>query len=124
MGAVFKPERFSMKLLPGVTGLGTNVAVTPAGNPLAVKIIGVAKPPETVVVMVLEAVLPQPTTTGVAVPKLKVTGEGMILKLASEISKKIFPNASIFILAVVLTGLGITSISAPSFAVLAESTVG
>lgn len=48
----------------------------------------------------------------------------VIVKLVLEISKKIFPTASIFILAVLVGVLGITSASDPSLGVLAASTVG
>ena len=48
----------------------------------------------------------------------------VIEKLASEISKKILPTASIFILAVVVVILGNIKDSDPSFGVLAASTVG
>src|SRR5690349_24271590 len=47
-----------------------------------------------------------------------------MVKLAFEISKKIFPTASTFILAVVVGVFGIVSTSLPSFGVLAASTVG
>ena len=43
----------------------------------------------------------------------------VIVKLVLEISKKIFPTASIFILAVVEGVLGIVTASLPSFGVLA-----
>jgi hypothetical protein len=48
----------------------------------------------------------------------------VIIKLASDISKKMLPTASTFILAVVVAVFGIVTFSDPSFAVLAESTVG
>ena len=49
----------------------------------------------------------------------------MIEKFTSLISKKIFPMASIFILAVVVAGTeGTVMVSVPSFAVLARITVG
>ena len=48
----------------------------------------------------------------------------VIVKLALEISKKILPTASTFILAVVLAPTGIVKASEPSFAVLAAKTVG
>ena len=46
------------------------------------------------------------------------------MKLVLLISKKIFPTASTFILAVVDGVVGITNASVPSFGVLATSTVG
>lgn len=45
----------------------------------------------------------------------------VIVKLVLEISKKIFPTASIFILAVVVGVLGIVTTSLPSLGVLATS---
>ena len=48
----------------------------------------------------------------------------VISKLAFEISKKILPTASTFILAVVVAIEGIITVSVPSFGVLAEITVG
>jgi len=48
----------------------------------------------------------------------------LIVKFASEISKKILPTASIFILAVVVGVFGITNTSVPSLTVLADNTVG
>ena len=47
----------------------------------------------------------------------------VIVKFVLEISKKIFPTASIFILAVVVGVFGIVSTSLPSFGVLADKTV-
>ena len=47
-----------------------------------------------------------------------------IVKFVLEISKKILPTASTFILAVVVGVAGITNASVPSLGVLAESTVG
>ena len=47
-----------------------------------------------------------------------------MVKLVLEISKKILPTASTFILAVVVGVAGITNASVPSLGVLAESTVG
>src|SRR4051812_33989214 len=44
-----------------------------------------------------------------------------IVKLVFEISKKIFPTASIFILAVVVGVLGIVTTSVPSLGVLATN---
>jgi hypothetical protein len=48
----------------------------------------------------------------------------VMVKLVFEISKKILPTASIFILAVVEGVFGITNVSVPSFGVLAAKTVG
>jgi hypothetical protein len=48
----------------------------------------------------------------------------VIVKFVLEISKKIFPTASTFIRAVVVGVFGITNASVPSFAVLADNTVG
>ena len=48
----------------------------------------------------------------------------LMVKLALLISKKIFPTASTFILAVVVGVFGITNASVPSFGVLAINTVG
>lgn len=47
-----------------------------------------------------------------------------MVKLVFEISKKILPTASTFILAVVVGVFGITNASVPSFGVLAANTVG
>ena len=47
-----------------------------------------------------------------------------MVKSLLDMSKKIFPRASTFILAVVLETQGNASVSDPSFAVLAASTVG
>ena len=47
-----------------------------------------------------------------------------MVKLVLEISKKILPTASTLILAVVLGVAGMVTVSLPSFAVLAASTVG
>jgi hypothetical protein len=55
---------------------------------------------------------------GVGVPP------AVIVKLTSEISKKILPTASILIRPVVVGVLGIVKLSVPSFGVLAERTVG
>ena len=57
----------------------------------------------------------------VAVPQ---DDPAVMVKLALEISKKILPTASTFILAVVVGVLGITNASVPSFGVLAAKTVG
>lgn len=57
----------------------------------------------------------------VAVPQ---EDPAVMVKLLLEISKKIFPTASTFILAVVVGVFGMTNASVPSFGVLAASTVG
>ena len=57
----------------------------------------------------------------VAVPQAE---PAVMVKLVLEISKKILPTASTFILAVVVGVFGITNASEPSFAVLATNTVG
>ena len=57
--------------------------------------------------------------TGALQPALAV-----MVKFVFEISKKIFPTASIFILAVVVAVLGIVRISVPSLGVLADNIVG
>ena len=49
---------------------------------------------------------------------------GVIVKLMFEMSKKILPTASTFILAVVVAVFGITNASDPSLGVLAANTVG
>ena len=56
--------------------------------------------------------------------KSKPGAASVMVKLAFEISKKIFPTASTFILAVVVGRLGMLNISEPSFVVLAINTVG
>ena len=48
----------------------------------------------------------------------------VMVKFVFEISKKIFPTASTFILAVVVGVLGIVNACEPSFGVLAINTVG
>jgi hypothetical protein len=48
----------------------------------------------------------------------------VIVKFESEISKNTFPTASTFIRPVAVEMLGISRDSEPSFAVLADSTVG
>ena len=48
----------------------------------------------------------------------------VIVKFVLDISKKIFPTASTFILAVVVGVLGIVNTSVPSLGVLAANTVG
>ncbi len=53
-----------------------------------------------------------------------VAAAPVIVKLVLEISKKILPTASTFILAVVLAPTGIVTACEPSFAVLAAKTVG
>lgn len=57
----------------------------------------------------------------VAVPQ---EDPAVMVKLLLEISKKIFPTASTFILAVVVGVFGMTNASVPSLGVLAASTVG
>ena len=57
----------------------------------------------------------------VAVPQEE---PAVMVKLASLISKKIFPTASILILAVEVGVLGIVTTSEPSLAVVLTSTVG
>ena len=64
------------------------------------------------IVVIAEAVNPD----GVPQPAPDV-----IVKLVLEISKKILPTASIFILAVVVGVLGIVTASVPSLAVLASN---
>src|SRR5690606_22157528 len=89
-------------------------------------LIGVVKPSTLVVANVIVAdALPHATETGAGVMKVNVgTVAAVILKLAFDISKKIFPTASIFILAVVVVTLGIVTNSEPSLGVLAVITVG
>lgn len=70
---------------------------------------------EALLVVTDEAVKP------VAVPHAEPV---VIVKLLFEISKKIFPTASTFILAVVVGVFGITNVSVPSLGVLAINTVG
>ena len=48
----------------------------------------------------------------------------VMVKFVLEISKKIFPTASTFILAVVVGVFGIVTTSLPSFGALADKTVG
>ena len=48
----------------------------------------------------------------------------VMVKFALEMSKKMFPTASIFILAVVVAVFGTVNTSVPSFGVLAANTVG
>ena len=48
----------------------------------------------------------------------------VMVKLVLEISKKIFPTDSTFILAVVVGVFGMAKVSVPSFGVLAANTVG
>ena len=48
----------------------------------------------------------------------------VMMKLVSEISKKIFPTASTLTLPVVVPVFGIVNVSVPSFAVLAAKTTG
>lgn len=50
--------------------------------------------------------------------------DAVMLKSVLEISKNILPTASTFILAVVVAPAGIVTTSEPSFAVLADITVG
>jgi hypothetical protein len=64
---------------------------------------------------------------GVAVGVLVGVGVGppaVIVKLVSEMSKKIFPTASTLILAVEVVTLGMVTFSVPSLAVDARSTTG
>ncbi len=63
----------------------------------------------------------QADVAGAGLLKEKPVGGGVILKLAFDISKKIFPTASTFILAVEVIVPGITTSSVPSLGVLANS---
>ena len=113
-------------LLPGVTGLMLKPTVVPAGFPDAERFTGVVYPPMEFTPKVTEAD---------AAPHARVVAAGLLksnplvialvmVKLALEISKNIFPTASTFILAVVVGVLGMVSDSVPSLGVLAANTVG
>jgi hypothetical protein len=113
-------------VLPGFTGLGENETVVPAGLPLAVRVMGVENPLLEIVPNVIaeEAGPGQLRITPEGLSKSKLGAGGTIVKSASEISKKIFPMASIFILAFVVRFAGTVRTSDPSFGVLAANTIG
>ena len=114
-------------LLPGVTGLTLKPTVVPPGFPDAERFIGVEYPRLDVVpnVMAAEAGPAHETVVGAGLVKSKPgIPPSVIVKLLLEISKKIFPTASILIRAVVVGILGMVSNSVPSLGVLAVITVG
>lgn len=61
----------------GVTGLVENVAVTPLGRPLALRVVAESKPPVLVIVIVLVPLLPCATVTEV--------GEALTLNAGDEV---------------------------------------
>ena len=115
-----------MVLLPGATGLGLKVTVVPGGLFAAVSVIGLLNPPKVVVPNVIDIVGPagQGDVAGGGLVNPNPNGGAEIWKFEFEISKKIFPTASILILAVVVILFGTTMLSVPSFGVLAAITIG
>ena len=110
---------------PVVKGFVPKLTVVPAGFPLEVRVIGLLNPPLNVAVKVvcMEAGAGQAEVTGPGEFKLKLP-EDVMLKLELEISKKIFPTASTFILAVVEVIAGMVTAADPSLGVLAVNTLG
>jgi hypothetical protein len=99
----------------------------PAGTPeMAVRLIGVEKPPVAVVPKLTSAVAGPLQAIVVGVVALNVNPDvaAVTVMLALLISKKILPIASTLILPVVVAIDGTVKFSVPSFAVLAERTVG
>ena len=123
---VLVPFRVTVLLLPGITGLGENDTVVPAGLPAAVKLIGLENPPVEIVPRLTDILVPagQGETAGAGVENSKPVGGGVSEKLLLDISKKIFPMASIFTLAELVIIFGNASNSEPSLAVLADKIVG
>ena len=119
-------SKITVVVLPGVNGLVPNVTVVPAGFPLAVKSIGVEKPPVEVVAKLAVAleVEPQAMFAPADGENVNPIAGGVIAKLALLISKKIFPTASTLIRAVVVTLFGTVIVSVPSFGVLSTITTG
>ena len=114
-------------LLPGESEVGLNVTEVPAGSdPVVERFIVVENPPmmEVPRVKFAEFAVPHVTLAGVVALNEKSAVACVILKFALDISKKIFPIASTFILAVVVTTAGITTDSVPSLSVLSSNTVG
>ena len=74
--------------------------------------------------MAAEAGPLQAIAVAAGLSKSKPGTASVMVKLALEISKKIFPTDSTFILAVVVGRLGMLNVSEPSFVVLAINTVG
>src|SRR5438477_4133399 len=99
----------------------------PAGTPaVAVNVIGVENPliADVFIGCCMVAPAGHAELAGVGAVKPKSGPADTIVKLASSISKKIFPMASTLILAVVVGVLGTVIVSVPSFGVLATNTVG
>lgn len=100
--------------------------VVPPGLPVADKVIGLVKPALKVAVNVvcMEAGAGQLAAAGAGALRVNPAAGAVMVKLASEISKKILPTASTLIRAVVVAPLGIVTDSVPSLVVLAAKTVG
>src|SRR5580765_2169102 len=85
----------------------------------------VTLPPVIKLTPVIVTISPMLPTFGLMLLTAGQVSAGAIEKLASEMSKKIFPTASTFTRAVELTmPLGSVTASVPSFRVLAVSTIG
>ena len=113
-------------LFAGVSGFEPKLILVPAGIPEAERLIGVEYPKNEIaprVITDVEGPL-QVTLFATGESKSKSGSVPEIVKLVFEISKKIFPTASTFILAVVEGVLGMVTVSEPSFAVLAINTIG
>ena len=111
--------------VPVLKGLVPKLTVVPAGFPLEVRVIGLLNPPVNVAVKVvcMEAAAGQAEITGPGELKVKPP-EAVMVKSVLEISKKIFPTASTFILAVVEVPAGMVTAADPSLGVLAANTLG
>ena len=125
-GSVLVLFKVTIVLEPGLTGLGLKETVVGAGLPLALKTIGVLNPPREFVpnVICADVETPQVRVAGGGLSNVKVDGGAMIVKLPSEISKKMFPTPSILMRAVLVNINGMTNDSDPSLGVLAVMTVG
>jgi hypothetical protein len=113
-------------LLPGVSGLGLNETVVPAGLPVAVKLIGVENPPVAVVAIaaVAGATDPQARFAAADGENANPLAGAVMVKFALQISKKILPTDSTLILAVVDALFGTVIVSDPSFGVFEINTTG
>ena len=124
--SVLVPLSVTVTLLPGVTGFVEKPTVVPTGFPVAESVIGFVNPPIEVVPSTICILAPagQEEVAGAGDVKSNPEGGGVRLKLSFEISKKIFPIASIFTRAVLVATAGMDTASDPSLGVLADNTVG
>ena len=117
------PLSLTTVALPGFSGLGVKTILVPGGSAPADSVIVLEKKQP--------AIVPSVTSMNEGTGQPELTAGGTVNsnpccmeKSELEISKKILPIASTFILAVLVVIQGKTNASAPSLGVLAANTVG